>query len=89
LQFYPLALSQAVAYIKNQQRISLQGYSYSVRKYLAEYDSGYFLKTVINDKSTEAENSKDEMASAVQLLVIYSLIVFKIVLLQFIELFRK
>jgi len=39
LQFYPLALSQAVAYIRHQQRISLQGHSYSVKHYLAEYES--------------------------------------------------
>jgi len=39
LQFYPLALSQAVAYIRHQQRIALQGYSYSVRHYIAEDES--------------------------------------------------
>jgi len=39
LQCYPLALRQAVAYIRRQQRISLQGHSYSVRHYLAEYES--------------------------------------------------
>jgi len=47
LQFYPLALSQAVAYIRHQQRISLQGHSYSVRHYLAEYEpkAEFLLKT--------------------------------------------
>jgi len=137
LQFYPLAFSQAVAYIRHQQRISLQGYSYSVRHYLAEYESkgelvlntaptistyeqtsfvvlnitidkmksyhervgsvaysclelfsvlnpdgidvsflDYFLKRIINYRShaTASEVSVDEITSAVQLLVLYSLI---------------
>ncbi|OXA59202.1 Nephrocystin-3 [Folsomia candida] len=39
LQNFPLALSQAVAFIKQQQRISLQGEGYRISHYLAEYNT--------------------------------------------------
>jgi len=34
----PLALSQAVAYIRHQKQVSFEGPSYSIRHYLAEYE---------------------------------------------------
>jgi len=138
LQCYPLALSQAVAYIRYQKQISHEEDSYSIRQYLAKYESkgdsllnkplqistyektsfvvvnltidklkthhgrigsvAYsclelfsllnpvginvkflkrFLKLIVNENSAVLEDVEEDMTSALQLLVIYSLISIK------------